>query len=131
MSNKSSISERFKEIRNMNNLSQREFAEKIGYSSSIISEIERGTNEPSRNVMLAIHRCFNVNLHWLLLGEGNMMADDMIDHKDKKIEELEKKLAEIDIKNQNLIKLNKELKDELIESMRQIINLQQNKLSPS
>lgn len=129
MKKNTGIAERFKQIRKKLGYSQRELAQAIGFSTSIISEIERGNNDPSRNVLLAIHQTLNIDLHWLLLGEGEMDTVKMITKQDKEIEKLESQLAVMNKKIQKLESENKELSTELMEKMRQIITLQTAKLT--
>lgn len=129
MKKNTGIAERFKQIRKKLGYSQRELAQAIGFSTSIISEIERGTNDPSRNVLLAMHETLNIDLHWLLLGEGEMNTVNMITKQDKEIEKLENQIAVMDEKIQELENENKELSTELMDKMRQIITLQTAKLT--
>lgn len=70
--------ERFKEIRISNKLSQKEFAEKLGTSQGVISDIEHGRKGISRNVLLALGTEFNINATWVLTGEGDMFLPRQI-----------------------------------------------------
>lgn len=70
--------ERFKEIRISNELSQKEFAEKLGTSQGVISDIEHGRKGISRNVLLALGTEFNINATWVLTGEGDMFLPRQI-----------------------------------------------------
>lgn len=72
------IKERFKEIRISNELSQKEFAEKLGTSQGVISDIEHGRKGISRNVLLALGTEFNINATWVLTGEGDMFLPRQI-----------------------------------------------------
>jgi transcriptional regulator with XRE-family HTH domain len=92
----SDVAERFRQLRDHLNFSQRDFAREIGVSPSVISEIERGGREPSRKVFSTIHDKFGCDLNWLLLGDGaldtpapNMSA------KERENEELKKSIAEM------------------------------------
>jgi hypothetical protein len=42
----------------------------------MISETETGKNKPSPNLMLALLNIYNLNLNWLLTGEGEMFIRD-------------------------------------------------------
>ncbi len=56
-------------------LTNAEFAEKINISTSSLSHIFSGRNNPSLDVVMRIHKaCPYVNLNWLLYGEGEMVA---------------------------------------------------------
>ena len=72
------VKERFKEIRISNKLSQKEFAEKLGTSQGVISDIEHGRKGISRNVLLALGTEFNINATWVLTGEGDMFLPRQI-----------------------------------------------------
>ncbi len=50
-------------------MTQAEFALRIGVSQSFLSAVEHGRNEASAGVLLAISREFNKSLEWLLTGE--------------------------------------------------------------
>ena len=50
-------------------MTQAEFASRIGVSQSFLSAVEHGRNEASAGVLLAIRREFNKSLEWLLTGE--------------------------------------------------------------
>jgi transcriptional regulator with XRE-family HTH domain len=50
-------------------MTQAEFASRIGVSQSYLSAIEHGRNEAGAEVLLAISREFDKSLEWLLTGE--------------------------------------------------------------
>ena len=55
-------------------LKQAEFAERLGMSAGSVSNIFTGRTNPTNNHVQAIHRAFpQVNINWLLFGEGDMM----------------------------------------------------------
>ncbi len=57
-------------------LNQAEFAERLGMSAGSVSNIFTGRTNPTNNHVQAIHRAFpQVNVNWLLFGEGEMMND--------------------------------------------------------
>jgi transcriptional regulator with XRE-family HTH domain len=64
------ISERYKKLREVNNISQTEFAEKIGIKQSSLSSIEKGTTNPSIDTVIATSNVFGVTTDWILLGDG-------------------------------------------------------------
>jgi transcriptional regulator with XRE-family HTH domain len=51
-------------------ITQAEFASRIGVSQSYLSAVEHGRNEVGAEVLLAISREFGKSLEWLLTGEG-------------------------------------------------------------
>ncbi len=65
---------KIKDLRNKLNISQKDFAKKIGISQSRLSEIESGKGSPNRSVLIAIEKIFNVNPDWLEKGEGEMFV---------------------------------------------------------
>ncbi|MDN0071240.1 helix-turn-helix domain-containing protein [uncultured Bacteroides sp.] len=58
-------------------LSNADFADKIGISTSSLSHIFSGRNNPSLDVVKRIHKSFpSISLNWILYGEGNMYTSD-------------------------------------------------------
>jgi transcriptional regulator with XRE-family HTH domain len=66
------INERIKEIRQILNKSQREFAQAVYVSYGYLSEIETGHKEVKDRLVHLISSAFSVNKHWLLTGKGRM-----------------------------------------------------------
>jgi len=58
----------------MLDLTQQEFASRIGIKRNTIANYEAGRNEPIDSVISLICREFNVNEKWLRTGEGEMFA---------------------------------------------------------
>jgi transcriptional regulator with XRE-family HTH domain len=58
-------------IRNLRgfDMTQADFASRIGVSQSYLSAVEHGRNEIGAQVLLAISREFDKSLEWLLVGE--------------------------------------------------------------
>ncbi len=50
-------------------ITQEDFADRIGVSQSYLSAVERGRGEVGAEVLLAISREFGKSLEWLLTGE--------------------------------------------------------------
>jgi transcriptional regulator with XRE-family HTH domain len=50
-------------------MTQADFASRIGVSQSYLSAVEHGRNEAGAEVLLAISREFDKSLEWLLTGE--------------------------------------------------------------
>jgi transcriptional regulator with XRE-family HTH domain len=50
-------------------MTQADFASRIGVSQSYLSALERGRNEIGAEVLLAISREFDKSLEWLLTGD--------------------------------------------------------------
>ncbi|MBC8626411.1 helix-turn-helix domain-containing protein [Alloprevotella sp. Lung230] len=69
--------ERLQQIRDYYNLPQQLFAQKLELSPSTISSIFTGRTKPGNNLVQAIHRAFpEINIVWLMFGEGEMMLED-------------------------------------------------------
>jgi len=64
------IGERVKHIRKLHMLNQQEFSKAINISQGRLSEIEKNICKPSTDTLISLSRTFNVNLNWILLGEG-------------------------------------------------------------
>lgn len=70
------LPERLKQVRMKTGLSQKEFAEKIDVNLSNYSSYERGVRRIYPETLVKINNFLNVNLHWLITGEGKMLMDD-------------------------------------------------------
>jgi len=72
--------ERMKKLRKALDLTQQEFADRIGSKRNTVATYEMGRTDPSAAVVSLICREFNVNETWLRTGEGEMLvkvdADD-------------------------------------------------------
>lgn len=68
------MEERIKQLRKHLDLTQQEFADRIGIKRNTIANYESGRNEPIDSVISLICREFNVNEGWLRKGEGEMFA---------------------------------------------------------
>ncbi len=67
------MKDRILKIMQKEGLTNAEFADKIGISTSSLSHIFSGRNKPSLEVVMRIHKaCPYVNINWLLYGEGEM-----------------------------------------------------------
>ena len=78
MSANNELGSRIKQIRKGLNLTQRELAERLNVTPPTISEIESGRYNPSIEFLIRLNKEFNVNLYYLLLGEGQMYIDPEI-----------------------------------------------------
>ena len=65
------IKERFVIIRNQTGLNVKNFASTLDMAPTTVSSIESGTREPSKDVLIKLAATYNVNLHWMLTGEGD------------------------------------------------------------
>ncbi len=70
------IGARIKRLRDAQKLTQQQFSDKLGVSRGYIPLIERGTKEPSEQLLLHISRAFGVSLEWLKEGQGEPVYGD-------------------------------------------------------
>ena len=66
------MKDRIKKIRKELDLTQQEFADRIGVKRGGIANYEIGRNEPTDSVISLICREFNINEDWLRTGQGEM-----------------------------------------------------------
>lgn len=67
-----SLAERIKLVRNGAELSQKDFAERVGVSRSYLSEVEGGKGKPSIEMIVGIASVFpEISGDWLLTGNGS------------------------------------------------------------
>jgi transcriptional regulator with XRE-family HTH domain len=133
------IANRFRSLRLKANLSQKEFAQSIGLSQTVIAEIERGAREPSRKVMISIAKEYNISLDWLLLGidlsnpiekyeENNEALRAELNALKKENATLAEEIRKIEAECKKLDDKNKEISDELLERLRQLVTIQNQQL---
>lgn len=67
--------DRIKKLRKALDLTQQEFADRIGSKRTTIAKYETETNVPSSAVISLICREFNVSEMWLRTGEGEMFVE--------------------------------------------------------
>lgn len=77
------VNERIKKLRKALNLTQQEFADRIGIKRGAIANYEIGRNEPADSVCSLICREFNVNEEWLRSGSGEMFVPEPSDALDE------------------------------------------------
>lgn len=66
------MNDRIKQIRTDAQLTQTEFAEKVGLTKNYISLVENGNREPSDRTISDICRVFGIREQWLRTGEAPM-----------------------------------------------------------
>ncbi len=69
------IADRIKQIREAKKLSQKQFADTMETALTRISEYERDKVKPSSEILTKLAEIHNVNINWLLTGNGNMFLD--------------------------------------------------------
>ena len=59
------------------NLSQKDFAKVIGGHQPVLSKIKKGEREFSKDILVAIAKCYpEISVTWLLMGEGEMLMPE-------------------------------------------------------
>ncbi|MCF7911436.1 MAG: helix-turn-helix transcriptional regulator [Candidatus Cloacimonetes bacterium] len=118
-------------------LSQAKFAEKIGVSAGNVSNWLNPVynSKPTFDAMLQICERFEVNLNWLLTGDGDMFLGGCCSKEDKEdirgqLKEAEIELLRLREQNASLKIKNEELNGEIAERLREIVGLQR-KLIPN
>lgn len=69
------MNERLKKLRKELDMTQQEFADKLGTARNNIAGYETGKRKPSNAVISLICREFNINEKWLRTGEGDMFIE--------------------------------------------------------
>lgn len=68
---------RLKKIREALGFTQREWASKLNISEVVsISRWENGSRQPNYTILSILANTYNINLHWLLTGHGEMFQKD-------------------------------------------------------
>lgn len=73
------MKDRIKKLRRSLDMTQQEFADRIGVKRNTIGQYEIGRNEPIDAVINLICREFNVREEWLRTGEGEMLNPEEAD----------------------------------------------------
>ena len=66
------INDRIKDIRRSTGLSQTDFAERLGTTRGVITNLEGEKTTPNEPFIKLICREFNIDEHWLRTGDGAM-----------------------------------------------------------
>ena len=66
---------RLKKLRNELEMTQQEFADRIGVKRNSFANYETGRNTPIDAIIISICKEFNVNENWLRTGEGDMFIE--------------------------------------------------------
>ncbi len=77
------MEKRIKKIRKTFDLTQQEFAERIGVKRNTVATYEMGKSKPSDSALSLICREFNVNEEWLRTGIGQMFKPTLSTALDK------------------------------------------------
>lgn len=67
------MKDRIKQIQMLTKMSQQEFAKTIGVAPGSLSSVYSERIQPTSNYVVGIHKAFpNININWLMFGEGDM-----------------------------------------------------------
>lgn len=70
-----SVNTRLKELRQALNVTQQQFADRLGIKRNTVATYETSKSSPSDAAVVLICREFNVDEHWLRTGVGNMFIE--------------------------------------------------------
>lgn len=70
-----SVNTRLKELRQSLNVTQQQFADRLGIKRNTVATYETSKSSPSDAAVVLICREFNVDEHWLRTGVGNMFIE--------------------------------------------------------
>ncbi|MBQ8501009.1 MAG: helix-turn-helix domain-containing protein [Bacteroides sp.] len=77
---KKNVQDRIMQIMAREGLKAGEFADSINVAQATISQILRGRNMPSTDILLRLHQRYpDISLDWLLTGEGRMSSLEQTD----------------------------------------------------
>jgi transcriptional regulator with XRE-family HTH domain len=124
------MKERIKQIRQMSDMTQLQFAEKIGLSRNYVAMIEIGQREPSDRTIADICREFGVDRVWLETGAGEPFKP--VDRDEQIAAILSRAIAGNTTARDRLIRAFSQLPDEMFEQAEKILeeiveNLQKEK----
>jgi len=68
------VIKRFIQARKQLHLTQAEMAASLGFKQSYISNIEKGRNEVTSNIIIALYKLYSISPDWLITGEGEMIS---------------------------------------------------------
>lgn len=73
------MKERIRAVMEYARQSQQDFALRLGISPASLSSIYTGRTNPTNNHVMAVHRAFpEININWLMFGEGQMILENVI-----------------------------------------------------
>ena len=101
--NKKNILNRIKKIIEENNLSNSEFAEKIGIPKSSVTHLLSERNNPSLDIIIKISEAFeNISTDYLIFGQENQVKPTM-QHSNTLFSELDESISQDSVKDLNNI----------------------------
>ncbi|MCB5268020.1 MAG: XRE family transcriptional regulator [Candidatus Cloacimonetes bacterium] len=73
------LAQRLKELRQALQKRQMDLANDLGINPSAISQMESGKINPSMDNLVQLWQLYQVDLHWLITGEGTMFSDSKLE----------------------------------------------------
>lgn len=80
------VSDRFREVRKVLKLTQKEMGEKLNKTYIMIQNYETGRRQITDGVLLNLQEKFNINIEWMRTGEGCMFINDKQDKNTAKVQ---------------------------------------------
>ncbi len=109
------IGRRIEKVRTHLGLNQVSFAKRLGTSQGVISNYEKGARAPSIKFLKNLREIFQVNINWLLTGEGPMFLEEregrgkVVNFEDKRLKQMFEYLRErweaADLEGRRIIEL--------------------------
>lgn len=115
------MKDRIKKIRKSLDMTQQDFADRIGVKRNTIGQYEIGRNEPIETVINLICREFNVNEEWLRYGEGEMFNPAPTDALDQLAQKY--KLSNADyVMIEKFVNLRPEVRQNIYDYFREVVS---------
>lgn len=97
---------RFKEIRKIKKLTQKQYGEILNLSQNHISDLEKGKKNLTNRIINDLEKSLNVNKEWLETGLGEIFINpvDSLNIKDKEIKDFMNLYSQLDEKERLHVK---------------------------
>ena len=107
------LSDRIKLVRRNANLTQTQFAERLGVKQNTIAQLEIGRREPSEQLILSMCREYGISYDWLTEGIEPMYPPQS----DSDIELITRAMEGKNENKKQLIRIMADMPDELLDKM--------------
>lgn len=115
------MKDRIKKLRKFFDMTQQDFADRIGVKRNTIGQYEIGRNEPIETVINLICREFNVNEEWLRYGEGEMFNPAPTDALDQLAEKYRLSNADY-VMIEKFVNLRPEVRQNIYEYFKEVVS---------
>jgi len=119
------LNERIRKLRKVLDLTQQNFAKRIGSTQNVVANYEIGRRNPSSSVINNICKEFNVNENWFRTGEGEMFNKEKRFSLDEFLQKQEATDLEIEIVKL-LFSFDKNTRGKLISKLKDIFQSETN-----